>query len=133
MPIPTSFIGGDFKFTMALSTALCAIKPKAQEGERVFKFSMAPSAAKEGFGFTMDLYTNPPIKPEARRDFRLGLSSAAAVRFSGNGIKGGIRYMALYMEFPAGEPGGHGKEIFEFRMEPYAANIPFNNLIFRAG
>ena len=55
MPIPTSFTGGDFEFTMALSTALYAIKPEAQGGGRVFKFSMAPSAAKEGFGFTIDL------------------------------------------------------------------------------
>jgi len=41
--------------------------------------------------------------------------------------------MALYMEFPAGEPEGYSKGIFEFRMEPYAANIPLENLIFRAG
>jgi hypothetical protein len=133
MPIPTSFTGGDFKFTMAPNTALRAIEPKPQEGKRVFEFSMAPSAAKEGFGFTIDPYTNPPVKPEARRDFRLGLPSAAAVRFSGNGIKGDIRYMAPYVEFPAGEPGGHSKEIFEFRMEPCAANIPFEDLIYRAG
>jgi hypothetical protein len=66
MPILTSFIGGDFKFTIVLSTALCAIKPKAREGKRVFKFSIAPSAAKEGFGFTIDLYTNFSIKPKAR-------------------------------------------------------------------
>jgi hypothetical protein len=123
MPIPTSFIGEDFEFTMALSTALCAIKSKPREGERVFEFSMALSAAKEGFGFTMDLCTNPPIKPEAGRDFRLGLLSA----------KGDFRYMALYVEFPAGEPGGYSKEIFEFRMEPYAANVPFEDFIFRAG
>jgi len=99
----------------------------------VFKFSIAPSAAKEGFGFTIDLYTNPPIKPKARRDFRLGLLSAAVVRFSGNSVKGDIRYIALYIEFLAGEPGGYSKEIFKFRMEPCAANIPFEDLIYRAG
>ena len=99
----------------------------------MFKFSIAPSAAKEGFGFTIDLYTNPPIKPKARRDFRLGLLSANTVRFSRNSAKGDFRYMALYIEFPADELGGYSKEIFKFRMEPYAANIPFNNLIFRAG
>jgi len=55
MPIPTSFTGGDFKFAMAPSTALYAIKPKALEDKRVFKFSIVPSAAKEGFRFTMDL------------------------------------------------------------------------------
>ena len=89
----------------------------------MFKFSIAPSATKEGFGFTIDLYTNPPIKPKARRDFRLGLLST----------KGDFRYIALYIGFPAGEPGGYSKEIFEFRIEPYAANIPFKDLIFRAG
>ena len=89
----------------------------------MFKFSIAPSAAKEGFRFTIDLYTNPPIKPEARRDFRLGLLSA----------KGDFRYIALYIEFPAGKPGGYSKEIFKFRIEPCAANIPFKDLIFRAG
>ena len=99
----------------------------------MFNFSMAPSAAKEGFGFTIDLYTNPPVKPKAGRDFRLGLLSAAAVRFSGNSIKGDIRYIALYIEFPVGELGGYSKEIFEFRIEPCAANIPFKDLIFRAG
>ena len=99
----------------------------------MFKFSIAPSAAKEGFRFTIDLYTNPPIKPEARRDFRLGLLSAATVRFSRNSIKGDFRYMALYIEFPAGELGGYSKGIFKFRMEPYAANIPFKDLIYRAG
>jgi len=41
--------------------------------------------------------------------------------------------MALYIEFLVGKPGGYSKGIFKFRMEPYAANIPFNNLIFRAG
>jgi len=99
----------------------------------VFKFSIAPSAAKEGFRFTIDLYTNPPIKPKAKRDFRLGLLSTAAVRFSRNSIKGGIRYIALYVEFPAGELGGYSKEIFKFRIEPYAANIPFKDFIFGAG
>jgi len=99
----------------------------------VFKFFIALSAAKEGFGFTIDLYTNPPVKPEARRDFRLGLLSAAVVRFSENSIKGDIRYIALYVEFPAGELGGYSKEIFKFRMEPCAANIPFEDFIYRAG
>jgi hypothetical protein len=94
---------------------------------------MAPSATEEGFGFTIDLYTNPLVEPEARRDFRLGLLSAAIVRFSGNGIKGDIRYIALYIEFPVGELGGYSKEIFKFRIEPYAANIPFKDLIYRAG
>jgi len=55
MPIPTSFIGGDFEFTIVLSTTLYAIKPKVREGKRVFKFSIVPSAIKEGFGFTIDL------------------------------------------------------------------------------
>jgi len=55
MPIPTSFIGGDFKFTIALSTTLRTIKPKVRKGKRVFKFSIVPSAAKEGFRFTIDL------------------------------------------------------------------------------
>jgi hypothetical protein len=91
----------------------------------VFNFSIAPSATKEGFRFTIDLYTNPPIKPKARRDFRLGLLSTTIVRFSGNSVKGDIRYIALYIEFPVGELGGYSREIFKFRMEPYAANIPF--------
>ena len=99
----------------------------------MFKFSIVPSATKEGFGFTIDLYTNFSIKPKARRDFRLGLLSATIVRFSRNGIKGDIRYIALYIEFPVGELGGYSKEIFKFRMEPYAANIPFKDLIYRAG
>jgi len=99
----------------------------------VLKFSIVLSAAKEGFRFTIDLYTNPPIKPKARRDFRLGLLSAAIVRFSRNSAKGGFRYIALYIEFLVGELGGYSKEIFEFRMEPYAANIPFKDLIFIAG
>jgi hypothetical protein len=89
----------------------------------VFKFSIAPSATKEGFGFTIDLYTNPPIKPKARRDFRLGLLSA----------EGDFRYIALYIEFLVGKLGGYSKEIFEFRIEPYATNIPFKDLFFRAG
>jgi len=89
----------------------------------VFKFSIAPSATKEGFRFTIDLYTNPPIKPKAGRDFRLGLLSA----------KGDFRYIALYIEFLAGKLGGYNKEIFKFRIEPYAANIPFKDLIFGAG
>jgi hypothetical protein len=91
----------------------------------VFKFSIAPSATKEGFRFTIDLYTNFSIKPKARRDFRLGLLSAATVRFSGNSIKGDFRYIAPYIEFPAGKPGGYSKEIFKFSIEPYAANISF--------
>ena len=94
---------------------------------------MAPSAAKEGFGFTIDLYTNFSIKPKARRDFRLGLSSTNIVRFSENSAKGDFGYMALYIEFPAGKLGGYSKRIFKFRIEPCAANIPFNNLIFRVG
>jgi len=50
-----SFIREDFEFAIAPSTILCAIKPKALEGKRVFKFSIVLSAAKEGFGFTIDL------------------------------------------------------------------------------
>jgi len=61
------------------------------------------------------------------------LPSAAIVRFSGNSIKRDFRYIALYIEFPAGKPGGHSKGIFKFRMEPCAANIPFKDFIFRAG
>ena len=68
----------------------------------MFKFSIVPSATKEGFRFTMDLYTNPPIKPKAKRDFRLRLLSA----------KGDFRYIALYIEFPAGKLGGYNKGIF---------------------
>ena len=41
--------------------------------------------------------------------------------------------MALYIGFPAGKPRGYSKEIFKFRIEPYATNIPFKDLIFRAG
>jgi len=55
------------------------------------------------------------------------------VRFSGNGAKGDFRYMALYIEFPAGKSGGYSKGDFKFRMEPYAANVSFKNLMFRAG
>ena len=99
----------------------------------MFKFSMVLSATKKGFGFTMDLQTNFSVKPKAGRDFRLGLLSAAVVKFSENSAKGDFGYIALYMEFLVGKLGGYSKGIFEFRMEPYAANIPFNNLIFRAG
>ena len=84
---------------------------------------MALSAAKEGFGFTINLYTNFSVKLEAERDFKLGLLSA----------EGNFRYMALYIEFLVGELGGHSKEIFKFRMEPCAVNIPFKDLIFGAG
>ena len=63
IPILTSFIRGNFKFTIALSTALCAIKPKIQEGKRVFKFFIALSATKEDFKFTIDLQTNFFVKP----------------------------------------------------------------------
>ena len=48
-------MGGDFEFTMVLSTVLCVIEPEVWEGKRVFEFFMVLSAAKEGFGFTMDL------------------------------------------------------------------------------
>ena len=41
--------------------------------------------------------------------------------------------MALYIEFPAGKLRGYSKEIFEFRMEPCANNIPFKDFIFRVG
>ena len=94
---------------------------------------MAPSAAKEGFRFTIDLQTNFSVKPEAGRDFRLGLLSAAIVKFSGNSAKEDFGYIALYIEFPVSKPGGYSKGIFKFKMEPYAANVPFNNLIFRVG
>ena len=124
MPIPTSFTG-DFEFTIAPSTALCAIEPKAKKGKRVFKFSIALSLAKEGFRFTINLYINFSIKPKAKRDFRLGLLSATTVRFSRNGIKGDFRYIALYIKFLAGKLGGHNKEIFKFRIKPYTTNIPF--------
>jgi len=132
MPIPTSFIGGDFKFTIVLSTALYIIEPKAREGKRVFKFFIALSATKKGFGFTIDLYINFSIKPKAKRDFKLGLLSANAVRFSGNSTKGDFRYMALYIEFPVGKLRGYSKGIFEFSMEPCPANVPFIDIIFGA-
>ena len=41
--------------------------------------------------------------------------------------------MALYIEFLVGKPGVYSKGIFKFRMDPYAANIPFKNFIFRVG
>ena len=125
MPILTSFIGGDFKFTIALNIILYTIKPKAREGKRVFKFFIALSPAKEGFRFTIDLYINFSIKPKAGRDFKLELLNATIVRFSGNSIKGDFRYIVLYMEFSVGKLGGYSKEIFKFRMELYAINIPF--------
>ena len=119
-----SFIG-DFEFTIVLSTVLRAIEPEVREGERVFEFFIVLSPAKEGFRFTMDLYINFSVEPKARRDFGLRLLSTTVVRFSGNGIKGDFRYMVLYIEFLAGELGGYNKEIFKFRMELYAINIPF--------
>jgi len=99
----------------------------------VFKFSIALSTTKEGFIFTIDLYTKFSIKPKAGRDFRLGLLSADMVRFSENGAKGDFGYMALYVEFPVGELGGYSKGIFKFRTKPYAANVPFIDLMFRVG
>ena len=89
----------------------------------MFKFFITLNTAKEGFRFTINLYTNPPVKPKAGRDFRLGLLST----------KGDFRHMALYIEFLAGELGGHSKEIFKFRMEFYTANIPFKDFIFGTG
>jgi hypothetical protein len=124
MPIPTSFIG-DFEFTIVLNTMLYAIKPEVREGKRVFKFFIILSPAKEGFRFTINLYINFSIKPKAKKDFRLGLLSTTAVRFSRNSIKGDFRYIALYIKFLVGELGGYNKEIFKFRMEFYATNIPF--------
>jgi hypothetical protein len=123
MPIPTSFTGGDFEFIMAPSTVLYVIKPRIQEGERVFKFFIILSAAEEGFKFTINLYINFSVKLEAGRDFKLKLLSA----------KGDFKYITLYIEFPVGELGGYSKEIFKFRMELYAANIPFKDLIFGIG
>jgi len=99
----------------------------------VFKFSIALSSTKKGFRFTIDLYINPPIKPKAKRDFKLGLLSATMVRFSGNSIKRGFRYIAPYIKFPVGKLGSYSKEIFKFRIEPCATNIFFRDLIFRAG
>ena len=105
MPILMSFTG-DFEFTIVLNTVLYAIKPKVREGKRVFKFSITLNSTKEGFKFIINLYTNFSIKPKARRDFRLKLPSTTTVRFSKNSIKGDFRYIAPYVEFPAGEPGG---------------------------
>ena len=122
MPIPTSFTEGDFEFTIVLSTTLYATKPKIQEDKRVFEFSIVLSAAKKGFKFTINLYTNFSVKPEARRDFKLKLLSA----------KGNFRYIALYIKFLVGELEGYSKEIFKFKIKPYTANIPFKNLMFRA-
>ena len=99
----------------------------------MFKFFIAPSAAKKGFRFTIDLYTNFSIKPKARRDFKLGLLSANTVRFSRNSAKGDFGYIALYIEFPAGKLGGYSKGIFKFSMEPCPANVPFIDIIFRVG
>ena len=124
MPIPTSFTG-DFEFTIALSTTLYAIEPEVKKSERVFKFFIVLNPTKKGFGFTINLYINFSVKPEAGRDFRLKLLSTAIIRFSGNGIKRDFRYIALYIEFPAGEPGGYSKEIFKFRIKLYTTNIPF--------
>ena len=124
MPIPTSFTG-DFEFTIALNIILYMIKPKVKKGKRVFKFFIVLNPAKKGFRFTIDLYTNFSIKLEAGRDFRLGLLSAAIIKFSGNGVKGDFRYITLYIEFPANKLGGYNKEIFKFRMELYTTNIPF--------
>ncbi len=59
--------------------------------------------------------------------------SANIVRFSRNSTKGDFGYIALYIEFLAGKLGGYSKGIFEFRIKPYAANVPFIDLIFRAG
>ena len=132
MPIPTSFTG-DFEFTIALNIILYMIKPKVKKGKRVFKFFIVLNPAKKGFRFTIDLYTNFSIKPKARRDFRLGLPSTAIVKFSRNSVKRDFRYIALYIEFPVGKLGGYSKEIFKFRMEPYATNVPFKDLIFRVG
>ena len=55
------------------------------------------------------------------------------VRFSRNSAKGDFGYITLYIKFPAGKPGGYSKGIFKFRIEPCAANVPFNNLVFRVG
>ena len=91
----------------------------------MFKFFITPSPAKKGFRFTINLYINFSVKPEAKRDFRLKLLNTTTIRFSGNSIKKNFRYIALYIEFPAGEPGGYSKEIFKFKIEFYTANIPF--------
>ena len=129
IPIPISFIG-DFKFTITLNTILYAIKPKAKEGKRVFKFFIVPNPTKEGFRFTINLYINFSVKPKTERDFKLKLLSTTTVRFSGNSIKGDFRYITLYIEFPAGKPGGYSKEIFKFKIKPYTTNIPFQDFIF---
>jgi len=41
--------------------------------------------------------------------------------------------MALYIEFLASKLKGYSKEIFKFRMDPYAANVPFKDFIFKVG
>ena len=94
---------------------------------------MAPSAAKKGFGFTMDLQTNFSVELKAKKDFRLGSLSAVVIRFSRNSIKRDFKYMALYIKFLTSELGGYNKGIFEFRMELYAANVPFKDFIFKVG
>ena len=55
------------------------------------------------------------------------------VRFSRNSTKGDFRYIAPYVEFLVGKLGGYSKGIFKFRIEPYATNVSFKDLIFRAG
>ena len=124
MPIPISFIE-DFEFTIVLSTVLYTIEPKAKEGKRVFKFFIASNPAKKGFRFTINLYINFSIKPEAKRDFKLKLLNTTTVRFSRNSIKGDFRYIVLYIKFLVGKPGGYNKEIFKFRIKLYTTNIPF--------
>jgi len=39
--------------------------------------------------------------------------------------------MALYIEFPISKLGGYSKGIFEFRMDPCAANVSFKDFIFK--
>ena len=131
MPIPTSFIR-DFKFTIVLSTMLYAIKPKIKKSKRVFKFFIILNPAKKGFRFIINLYINFFIKPKAKRDFKLKLLSTTAVRFSGNGIKGDFRYIALYIKFLINKLRGYNKEIFKFRIKFYTINIPFQDFIFKA-
>ena len=99
----------------------------------MFKFFIILNAAKENFKFTINLYTNPPIKPKAERDFKLELLSAVIIKFNRNNIKGDIRYIILYIGFPAGEPRGYSKKIFKFRIKPYTTNIPFKDFIFGTG
>ena len=123
MPILTSFTKGDFEFTIVLNTVLYITKPEVQEDKRVFKFFIVLSAAKEGFGFTIDLYINFFVKPKARRDFRLRLLNT----------KGDFKYITLYIKFPVGELRGYSKEIFKFKMKPYTANVPFKDFIFGVG